>query len=104
MTSVRPKLKPETPKTVTAWETATGTVVYMTRDFGWSRDPSELGVFTGDDAEAALARALGEEARITDPYFMEVSKTGEIAGRETLREHIRASGPTIHPEFARRAR
>ena len=32
---------------------------------------------------------------------MEVSEDGAIAGRETLRETIRAVGPTTHPEFAR---
>lgn len=103
MTSVRPKLKPETPKTITAWDTATGAVIYMTLDFGWTRNPDELGVFTGDAAEAALSRAETQEGSVTDPYFMEVSETGEIAGRETLREQIRANGPTTHPEFRKGA-
>ena len=40
MTSVRPKLKPETPKAVTAWETATGENVWMTADGGWTKDPA----------------------------------------------------------------
>ncbi len=95
MTSVRPKLKPDTPKTVTAWRTATGNNVWMTQDGGWSEDPAKLGVFTGDAAEAALADAKTQEGEITDPYFMEVSTDGKIAGRETLRESIRANGPTV---------
>lgn len=101
MTSVRPKLKPDTPKAITAWETATGQVVYMTADQGWTYDPAKLGVFSGVAGEAALAKAAGEEGRVTDPYVMEVSETGAIAGRETLRETIRAVGPTVHPAFAR---
>ena len=104
MTSVRPKLKPDTPKTVTAWETETGRVVYMTTVHGWTSDPAELGVFTGEAGEKALAKAAAQEGLITDPYFMEVSEAGEIAGRETLRETIRAVGPTVHPEFARAKR
>ena len=95
MTSVRPKLKPETPKTVTAWRTASGKNVWMTADGGWSEDPADIGVFTGDAAEAALADAKTQEDEITDPYFMEVTEDGKIAGRETLRESIRANGPTV---------
>ena len=101
MTSVRPKLKPDTPKTITAWDTATGVVIYMTADGDWTRDPGEVGVFTGDVADARLAEAAADEGAVTDPYLMEVSETGAIAGRETLRETIRATGPTTHPEFAK---
>lgn len=101
MTSVRPKLKPETPKTVTAWHTASGKVVWMTPGGEWSADPTDLGVFTGEEAEIRLNEAQAAEADVTDPYFMEVDDTGGIAGRETLRETIRAVGPTTHPEFHR---
>ena len=95
MTSVRPKLKPETPKTVTAWETASGNVVWLRADLSWTQDASEIGVFTGEDAEAALESAKAQEGDITDPYFMEVTEDGRVAGRETLRESIRANGPTV---------
>ncbi|MEL7042589.1 MAG: DUF2849 domain-containing protein [Pseudomonadota bacterium] len=95
MTSVRPKLKPDTPKTVTAWDTATGKVVWLRQDETWTDDAREMGVFTGDDAEAALARAQTQEGKITDPYFMEVTEDGKVSGRETLRETIRANGPTV---------
>lgn len=95
MTSVRPKLKPETPKTVTAWLTASGENVWLRSDGSWTRDPAELGVFTGEAAEEALQAAKHQEGVITDPYFMEVSAQGAIAGRETLRETIRANGPTV---------
>ena len=102
MTSVRPKLKPDTPKAVTAWSTLTGDVVWMRADGSWSNTASELGIFTGEAAEARLAAAFADEANVTDPYFMEVTETGEITGRETLRERIRALGPTTHPEFAKK--
>jgi hypothetical protein len=32
---------------------------------------------------------------VTDPYFLEVTETGGITGRETIRETIRATGPTV---------
>lgn len=101
MTSVRPKLKPDQPKAVTAWETASGKVVWMADDGSWSNDPTRIGVFIGDEAEKRLEAAMAEEGTVTDPYFMQVTDTGEIDGRETLRETIRANGPTIHPEFQR---
>lgn len=95
MTSVRPKLKPETPKAVTAWQTLTGKNVWMTASRDWSTDPADLGAFIGDDAEDALAFAKTQEGDITDPYFMQVTPDGKIDGRETLRETIRANGPTV---------
>ncbi len=103
MTSVRPKLKPDQPKAVTAWETETGKVVWMAEDGTWSSDPQKIGVFTGDEAETRLADAARQEGVVTDPYFMEVTGAGEITGRETIRETIRANGPTVHPEFQRGA-
>ena len=95
MTSVRPKLKPETPKTITAWETATGKVVWIRADQTWTDEASEIGVFTGAADEVALEAARSQEGEITDPYFMEVTEDGKVAGRETLRESIRANGPTV---------
>ena len=95
MSSVRPRLKPETPKTITGWETPTGRTVWLTQDGTWSHDSADLVVLTGAAAETALAEALTQEIIVTDPYFMEVSADGKIAGRETLRESIRASGPTV---------
>ena len=95
MTSVRPKLKPETPKAVTAWDTATGKSVWMTSDGTWSGDIRAAAAFTGQAAEARLAEAFRQEGLVTDPYFMEVTGSGGITGRETIRETIRATGPTV---------
>jgi len=95
MTSVRPKLKPETPKAITAWQTQTGRNVWMTAEREWSTDPANIGAFTGDAAEDALAFAQTQEGEVTDPYFMQVTTDGKIDGRETLRETIRAKGPTV---------
>jgi len=95
MTSVRPKLKPDTHKAVTAWKTQTGQTVWMKASGSWSTNPAEIGAFTGEAAEAALSKARTQEGEITDPYFMEVTDKGRITGRETLRETIRANGPTV---------
>ena len=90
MSSVRPKLKPETPKAVTGWTTATGLSVWLTADGAWTEDAAQLAVFSGEEAEAQLAAALKQEGVVTDPYFMEVTPDGKITGRETLRESMRA--------------
>jgi hypothetical protein len=90
MSSVRPKLKPETPKAITGWATATGRSVWLRADGSWTEDAQLLAVFTGDEAEARLAAALKQEALVTDPYFMEVTADGQVSGRETLRESMRA--------------
>lgn len=100
MSSVRPKISAETPTHLTAWESATGAVVYRSRT-GWTRDISDAVVLKGEAAEIALAEAAKDQVRVTDPYLMEAQPTGGAAGRETLRETIRAVGPTTHPEFAR---
>ncbi len=90
MTSVRPKLKPETTKAVTAWETATGQTVWMAADGTWTKDVNEIAAFAGDEAERRLESARQQEHLVTDPYFMEVTEDGAITGRETLRERLRA--------------
>lgn len=99
MSSVRPKLGPDTPKVVTAWDVGTGATVYRKADGNWSEDVSNAAVLVGEDAVQALEAAKEDETRILDPYVMEVTSDGEVTGRETLRETIRATGPTIHPEY-----
>ncbi len=54
-------------------------------------------------ANDILAWASKDQARVSDPYFMQVTPEGKVAGRETLRETIRAKGPTTHPMFGKQA-
>jgi hypothetical protein len=103
MSSVRPVLKPETPKAVTAWDVRTGRVVYWTARGTWSHDVADAAVLTGASADAALAAARGQETLVADPYFMEVGAQGGVAGRETVRETIRAEGPSTRPDLGRQA-
>ncbi len=103
MSSVRPNLKPETPKVITAWDVRTGRSVYRAADGAWLDDIAGAAVLTGDAAEAALAAAKGDERKILDPYVMEVSTAGAVAGRETLRETIRTQGPTFRRDLGKQA-
>lgn len=104
MSSVRPKLKPDTAKVVTAWDVRSGATVYRTADGQWSENFSAAAIHFGDEAEAALQAAKAEETLILDPYHMEVAPDGSVSGRETIRETIRATGPTIHPHFHKNKR
>ncbi len=103
MSSERPKLAPETPKVVTAWLSATGRVVYLTKERSWSEDLADAEVLTGLEANDVLAWASKDQVRVSDPYFMQVTPEGKVAGRETIRETIRAKGPTNHPMFGKQA-
>ena len=103
MSSVRPKLKPATPKAVTAWNAQTGRTIWRTASGDWSDNIADAEVLTGEDAEAALAAANADQTRANDPYFQEVTADGQVTGRETLRETIRVKGPTVHPELGRQA-
>ena len=104
MSSERPKLGPDIPKVITAWISASGRVVYLTKDRNWSEALGDAEVLTGAaDANDILAWAATDQTRVADPYFMQVSADGKVAGRETLRETIRELGPTNHPMFGKQA-
>lgn len=103
MSSERPKLGPDIPKVLTAWLSATGRVVYLTKDRNWSEDLADAEILTGVEANDILAWAAKDQTRVSDPYFMQVTADGKVAGRETIRETIRARGPTNHPMFGKQA-
>jgi hypothetical protein len=88
---------------ITAWLSTTGRVVYLTKDRAWSEDLSDADVMTGLGANDVLAWASTDQTRATDPYFMQVAPDGKVAGRETIRETIRATGPTTHRHFGKQA-
>jgi hypothetical protein len=88
---------------ITAWLSTTGRVVYLTKDRAWSEDLSDADVMTGLGANDVLAWASTDQTRATDPYFIQVTPDGKVAGRETIRETIRATGPTTHRHFGKQA-
>ncbi len=103
MSSERPKLGPDIPKVITSWAPATGRVIYLTKERNWSPELADAEIFTGPAAAEVLAWASTDQTRATDPYFMQVTPDGKVAGRETLRETIRANGPTNHLMFGKQA-
>lgn len=103
MSSERPKLGPDIPKVITAWVSTTGRVVYLTKDREWSDHLADAEVLIGAGAAEILAWAATDQTRATDPYFMQVTADGKIAGRETIRETIRELGPTTNLMFGKQA-
>lgn len=85
-------------KVVTANELATGLVVFLSTDGGWTHDLSHAREFADDAAaQDGLAGAKADEAKaiIVDPFVTDKEeRTGERP-KMTLRDTIRAFGPTI---------
>jgi hypothetical protein len=75
----------------------------MTKDRSWSENLADAEVLTGAGASDILAWAATDQTRVSDPYFMQVTPEGKVAGRETIRETIRERGPTNHPMFGKQA-
>ena len=83
------------PKMITANDLATGAVLYLGAGDAWVAAVDAAQAYA-DDAEAetglAVARRDVERNLIVDPF---VTEKGGEGGRMTLRESIRANGPTI---------
>ncbi len=93
------------PYVVSANRLADGAVVYFGFDSSWSGQLKEAKVFAGkDEAEAQLSAARNDAGRnlIVDACLVEVAETETGVRAITLRESIRAQGPTI--DFLPRAR
>ena len=94
MSSERPKLAPDTPKVITAWLSATGRSVYLTRDRNWSEDLADAEVHTGIGANDILAWAAsdhsGDRYAPLDPRHQRRSRQAhnevdERTGRQRLK-------------------
>ena len=81
-------------KVLTANRLTDGAVVYFAEQGGWTQALQAAARLTPDEAEAALARTNAEPGVFVGPYLMEADEAG-AAGRERLRETIRAGGPTV---------
>lgn len=77
-----------------------GLVVFLTADGAWTLDIAE-GVVIDDEAEQGkrLERAKADEAGciVIDPYLIEVTREGGTPRPTSIREAIRAFGPTVSP-------
>ena len=90
-------------KAVTGNRLSDGAVVYLADDDRWITGLSAAARFEDDDAKNVLAAALGRVKEITDAYLIDVTEENAPSGRETLRETIRKSGPTVRVDLGYQA-
>jgi hypothetical protein len=92
------------PKVITANRLVDGIVVYASRDDAWAERLAQAKVFASKaDADEGLLLALEDAKRnlVVEPAVVEVIEDASGLRPATLRESIRAKGPTI--DFRRRA-
>ena len=85
-------------KVITANVLATGSVVFMTSDGRWVSQVDEAARFADDAAAAAHLERAAQDARkalIVDPFVTDVTAGAEGKPTMSLRDRIRAYGPTI---------
>jgi len=85
-------------RVVSANRLADGVVVYAGREGAWLERLNDARVFASqEEAEAGLALAQADAARnlIVDPFLVEMTKDASGLRPASLREAIRAHGPTI---------
>jgi hypothetical protein len=92
------------PEMITANRLSDGHVVYLDADGEWAED-FRRGLVLGDAPAREAAMEKGQAAAsanvVVDPYAIELEmRAGHLAPR-TLRERIRAEGPTIDVASAR---
>jgi hypothetical protein len=95
-----------TAQIVTANRLGDGAVVYLTRAGDWSERIDEAEVACGkDDAKALLARAETPEQRVraVGPYLMAVTEETGRPQAASIRERIRALGPSVRIDLGRQA-
>ncbi len=91
---------------VTANRIGDGTVVYLTKDGGWSEWVTDGQVSRSDeerDTLMAVAQATAEIPAVVEPYLIDVVEEAGVVRPVRYREAIRAQGPTTHPAFAKQA-
>ena len=87
------------PKMISANDLATGAVLYLGAGGAWVSNVDEAVAYADDaEAEDGLATGRRDVARniVVDPF---VTEKGGEGGKMTLRDAIRAGGPTIDYRF-----
>lgn len=93
------------PKVVTANMLDTGTVVFLGRDGAWVHAIAEAALFE-DSAAADAGLAKADTARtVVEPFVTDAGPEQDGRSKMTLRDTIRAFGPTINfmPSAPKRA-
>jgi hypothetical protein len=80
-----------------------GVVIYLNRAGSWSTEVSEARIATTEEEEVALKTTLDQAVKnnfLIDAAVIDTRADSTAPAR--LREQIRAIGPTVRPDLARR--
>jgi Protein of unknown function (DUF2849) len=94
------------PDIIAANRLADGLVVFQTKDGTWTEDFNRAAVHPGGDGTAhALKTALADEAAnvVVEPYAVPVEERNGHVAPKSLREAIRAAGPTVRRDLGKQA-
>ena len=94
------------PYVITANRLADGVVVFQSADESWTEDLHYAAVWGDEKASAAaLARAKAHEAcnLVVDAYAVPVEERNGHYAPKSLREAIRAAGPTVRRDLGKQA-
>ena len=94
-----------TSQVITGNRLADGIVVYLAADGGWTENVNASRVIKSDgelQRMKALADAAAKAAAVVEPYAIEVAQDAGGVRPVRYRERIRAFGPSVHPDFAKR--
>lgn len=98
--------KPYVSQVLTANLVVEGEVVYWREDGSWTLELKEAFVFEAASAEeqgVASADSAVAEQKIMDPYFFAVSLDDGAISPSSVRETIRAKGPTVRLDLGKQA-
>lgn len=86
---------------VTANRLTDGAVVWQTQNYGWSLHFADAAVHGVESLPQALDRAnVDAEARIVvEPYAIAVTRDQGVIRPKTMRERVRAKGPSVRPDL-----
>ena len=90
---------------LTAYRLSDGVVIYLDDRGGWTEWVEEARIARSkEDADAMTAQAKAAEAaqQVFETYLIPVTTDGRT-WPVTMREVMRAQGPTIHPQFGKQA-
>ena len=91
---------------VTANRLSDGEVVYLSADNQWVEGFAQAAIADGAEAaERLLACAMPDdfELHVLEPYLFEVLPQGEAYKPASVRETIRAAGPTVRLDLGKQA-
>ncbi|QNT79219.1 DUF2849 domain-containing protein [Entomobacter blattae] len=90
---------------ITATRLHDGRIVWFTAENTWAENFRSAKIFTNSEVVFAIEAVKEDEKKhiVAYVYGVELQEGTSQPTPRTIRERIRAFGPTIHPEFATKA-